>query len=92
MRNQKRQSRKRYHKRDENKEGLTFSCNPDNYDWIYETADKKVFGSHSRSILIDALIDYAITDVKNGVRRAVDHVDRVINPEKYHVIESEGHL
>lgn len=83
---------KRYRSRDQNKVGVTFSCNSVNYDFIYNSTEEEKYGTHSRSIFIDALVDYAIHELLAKNKAAINHIKKIVDPKKYTVNESEGHL
>lgn len=81
--------RPRYKKLEEKKPTIIFSCNPVNYNLLIEYAEK---WNTSRSLFVDAMIDFAISEYKKGNEEAIKHIDQVINAKKYAELEKNQHL
>lgn len=79
----------RYKKLEEKKPTIIFSCNPVNYNLLIEYS--QVWNS-SRSLFVDALIDFAISEYKQNKDSVMKHLDHVINAKKHADIEKSQHL
>lgn len=83
----------RYKKLEEKKPTIIFSCNPVNYNLLIEYTEA---WNTSRSLMVDALIDYAITEYKQSVNlsnsKILKHIDQIINAKRYAELEKDQHL
>lgn len=79
----------RYKRLEDKKPTIIFSCNPVNYNLIIEHTEA---WNTSRSLYVDALIDWAISEYKKGNKQLMQHLDMVINAKKYQELEKAQHL
>lgn len=79
----------RYKKLEEKKPTIIFSCNPVNYNLLIEYSQ---YWNSSRSLFVDALLDFAISEYKNNNTKIMKHLDHVINAKKYLDMEKDQHL
>lgn len=79
----------RYKKLEEKKPTIIFSCNPVNYNLLIEYAEH---WKTSRSLMVDALLDYSVDRYKKGDKALMQHIDEIINAKKYKEMDREQHL